>query len=72
VPTGASFVDAAGPSGYAGHLVFCTYDRGMLIVTPGSPHATVRAGPSACRFDVVEGPTHALYYADETHIYVLA
>ncbi len=72
VPTGATFVDADGPSGYAGHLVFCTYDKGMAIVTPGSPHATVRLGPSGCRFDVVEGPNHALYYSDETHIYELA
>ena len=72
VPTGATFVDASGPSGYAGHLLFCTYDEGMAIVTAGSPHATVRLGPSGCRFDVVEGPNHALYYSDETHIYELA
>jgi glucose/arabinose dehydrogenase len=72
VPTGATFVDASGPAGYAGHLVFCTYDKGMAIVTAGSPHATVRLGPSGCRFDVVEGPNHALYYSDETHIYELA
>jgi glucose/arabinose dehydrogenase len=72
VPTGATFVDANGPAGYAGHLVFCTYDKGMAIVTDGSPHATVRLGPSGCRFDVVEGPNHALYYSDETHIYELA
>jgi glucose/arabinose dehydrogenase len=72
VPTGATFVDASGPAGYAGHLVFCTYDKGMAIVTPGSPHATVTLGPSGCRFDVVEGPNHALYYSDETHIYELA
>lgn len=72
VPTGATFVDMSGPAGYAGHLVFCTYDRGMAIATPGSPHATVRLGPSGCRLDVVEGPNHALYYSDETHIYELA
>jgi glucose/arabinose dehydrogenase len=72
VPTGATFVDASGPAGYAGHLVFCTYDKGMAIVTTGSPHASVRLGPSGCRLDVVEGPNHALYYSDETHIYELA
>ena len=72
VPTGATFVDASGPAGYAGHLVFCSDDRGMVIVTPGSPHATVRLGPSGCRFDVVEGPNHALYYSDQYHIYELA
>src|ERR1019366_7907032 len=33
VPTGATFVDASGPAGYAGHLVFCTYDRGMAIAS---------------------------------------
>ena len=69
---GATFVDASGPSGYAGHLVFCTDDKGMAIATPGSPHATVRLGPSGCRFDVAEGPNHALYYSDQTHIYELA
>jgi glucose/arabinose dehydrogenase len=72
VPTGATFVDASGPSGYAGHLVFCTYDKGMAIVTAGSPHATVRIGPSGCRFGVIEGPNHALYYSDQTRIYELA
>jgi glucose/arabinose dehydrogenase len=72
VPTGAAFVDGSGPSGYAGHLVFCSYDRGMVIVTPGSPHAAVRSGPSGCRFGVVEGPNHALYYSDTGHIYELA
>ncbi len=72
VPTGATFVDSAGPAGYAGHLVFCSDDRGMVIATPGTPHATVRLGPSGCRFDVAEGPNHALYYSDLTHIYELA
>jgi aldose sugar dehydrogenase len=71
VPTGATFVDASGPAGYAGHLVFCTYDRGMAIATAGSPHASVRLGPSGCRFDVAEGPNHALYYSDAAHIYEL-
>ena len=71
VPTGATFVDASGPAGYAGYLVFCTYDRGMAIASAGSPHATVRLGPSGCRFDVAEGPNHALYYSDATHIYEL-
>jgi len=71
-PTGAAFVDASGPQGFAGHLVFCTYLAGMRILTPGSPHATVTAGPSTCRFDVKEGPDHALYFSDFGHIYRLA
>ncbi|MHB8717970.1 MAG: PQQ-dependent sugar dehydrogenase [Candidatus Dormibacteria bacterium] len=69
IPTGAAFVDDAAPQPYAGHLVLCTYGRGMLIVTPGAPHASVTAGPSACRLDVVEGPDHALYWSDTGHIY---
>ena len=69
VPTGAAFIDSAAPQPYAGHLVFCTYDQGMLIVTPGSPHATVVPGPTQCRLDVVEGPDHALYMSDSTHVY---
>jgi glucose/arabinose dehydrogenase len=71
VPTGAAFVDGSGPAGYAGHLVFCTYDAGMRILTPGTPHATVTAGPAQCRLDVRQGPDHALYYSDAGHIYRL-
>jgi len=71
VPTGMAFVDASGPSPYAGHVVLCTLDRGMLVVTPGSPHATVSGGPAQCQLDVKEGPDHALYYSDTGHIYRL-
>jgi glucose/arabinose dehydrogenase len=73
VPTGAAFVDNAGPSGYAGHLVFCTLDVGMLVFTPaaGGSHATVESGPPDCRLDVKQGPDHALYYSDTGHIYRL-
>jgi glucose/arabinose dehydrogenase len=71
VPTGATFVDASGPAATAGHLVFCTLDKGMEIVTPGSPHASVQPGPSTCQLDVKQGPDHALYFSDEAHIYRL-
>lgn len=71
VPTGATFVDGSGPAGYANHLVFCSYNNGMQIVSPGSPHASVAGGPGGCRFDVKEGPNHALYFADGTTIYRL-
>ena len=69
IPTGAAFIDANGPAAFASHLVFCTYARGMLIVTPGTPHATVVAGPSTCTLAVVEGPDHAVYWSDTGHIY---
>jgi glucose/arabinose dehydrogenase len=69
VPTGAAFIDSAGPSPFAGHLIFCTFDGGMRIVTPGSPHASVQPGPAACRLDVKEGPNHAVYFSDTTTIY---
>jgi len=72
VPTGMTFVDASGPAAYAGHLVMCTFSRGMLVFTPGSPHATASGGPSQCNLDVKEGPDHALYYSDSGHIYRLA
>jgi aldose sugar dehydrogenase len=68
VPTGAAFVDGAGPSGYAGHLVFCTFNHGMQILAPGSPHATLTAGPPSCLLDVKEGPDHRLYFSDTQHI----
>ncbi|MDP9073717.1 MAG: PQQ-dependent sugar dehydrogenase, partial [Actinomycetota bacterium] len=69
VPTGATFVDPTGPAGYAGHLVLCSLDAGMLVVSTGSPHATVSPGPPACQLDVKQGPDHALYYSDTGHIY---
>ena len=72
VPTGATFVDANGPSGYTGHLLFCSFDSGMKIVTFGSPHASVSNGPSGCALDVKEGPDHALYFSDTTTIHRLA
>jgi glucose/arabinose dehydrogenase len=72
VPTGAAWIDSSAPQPYAGHLVFCSFEGGMRIVTPGSPHATVTAGPSQCTLDVVEGPDHALYLSDTAHIYRIA
>ncbi|HMC43614.1 MAG TPA: PQQ-dependent sugar dehydrogenase [Acidimicrobiales bacterium] len=71
VPTGAAFVDGSGPAGYAGHLVFCTFNNGMEIASPGSPHAAVSPGPSNCKLDVKQGPDHALYFSDTAHIYRL-
>jgi hypothetical protein len=72
VPTGATFVDAAGPAAFAGHLVFCTLNTGMLVVTPGSPHASVASGPSSCNLDVKEGPDHAVYFSDLVTIHRMA
>ncbi|MGA8016358.1 MAG: PQQ-dependent sugar dehydrogenase, partial [Candidatus Dormiibacterota bacterium] len=72
VPTGATFVDSAGPAGYAGKFVFCTLDRGMLIYSAGSPHGSVAQGPSGCNLDVKEGPDDALYFSSTTQIYRLA
>jgi glucose/arabinose dehydrogenase len=69
VPTGAAFVDGSGPGGTAGHLVFCTFDDGMEIFSPGSPHGSVASGPSTCQLDVKQGPDHALYLSDTGHIY---
>jgi glucose/arabinose dehydrogenase len=69
IPTGAAFVDASGPAGMAGHLVFCNYSGGMLVLTPGTPHATVTKGPAECQLDVTQGPDHAVYYSDTGHIY---
>jgi glucose/arabinose dehydrogenase len=69
IPTGAAFVDASGPSAYAGHLVFCSFASGMLVFTPGSPHGSVTNGPSTCKLDVKQGPDHALYWSDTAHIY---
>ncbi len=71
VPTGVAFIDSSAPPPYAGHVVFCTYDAGMRIATPGSPHAAVTSGPSQCKLAVVEGPDHALYMSDASHVYRL-
>jgi glucose/arabinose dehydrogenase len=72
VPAGAAFIDAEGPIPLAGHLVFCSLNAGMLIVTLGSPHASVQAGPAGCRLAVTEGPDHAVYFSDPTTIYRLS
>jgi glucose/arabinose dehydrogenase len=72
IPTGATFVDQGGPAPYAGHLVFCSDGAGMVVVTPGTPHARVSLGPKQCLLDVKEGPDHALYYSDTAHIYRLS
>ena len=72
VPTGATWVDAAGPAAYAGHFVFCNAFAGMRVFVPGTPHATVLTGPDECLFDVKQGPDHALYFSDQTAIYRLA
>jgi glucose/arabinose dehydrogenase len=69
VPTGAAFVDGSGPAQLAGHLVICTVNGGMRIVTPGSPHAALQTGPSGCRLDVKQGPDHAMYFSDTATIY---
>jgi len=69
VPTGAAFIDSSGPSQLAGHLVFCTLNGGMRIVTPASPHASVQPGPAGCLLDVKEGPDHAVYFSDTTTIF---
>ena len=61
-------MDAAGPSQLAGHLVFCTFNAGMRVATPGSPHATLQNGPSGRRLDVKQAPDHALYFSDTTTI----
>jgi glucose/arabinose dehydrogenase len=65
VPTGAAYADSGQ---YVGHFVFCTYNVGMLIFTPGSP-GSVTNGPSECRLDVKAGPDHALYYSNITTIF---
>jgi hypothetical protein len=71
VPTGAAFVSAAGPAPYAGHLVFCTLNEGMKVLTDGSPHATVAQGDGGCRLDVKQGPDNALYVSDTDTIHRL-
>jgi glucose/arabinose dehydrogenase len=68
IPTGAAFIDDSGPAPMNGHLVFCNFSGGMLILTPGTPHATVTKGPAECKLDVIQGPDHAVYYSDPAHI----
>ena len=72
VPTGAAFVSAAGPAKYAGKLVFCTLDQGMLVLTEGSPHASVVSGEPGCQLDVKQGPDNAIYFSDTDTIHRVA
>jgi len=68
VPTGGAWIDSAAAQPEAARFVFCSFEGGMLIVTPSASHATVTRGPSQCRLAVVEGPDHALYVSDGTHV----
>ena len=71
VPSGATFVNASGPAPYAGKLVFCTLNDGMLVLTEGTPHATVTQGDDGCLLDVKQAPDNALYFSDATTIHRL-
>ncbi len=66
VPTGATYVSAAGPAGYAGHFVFCTLDGGGRVYQ--GPR-TVTAVLPQCKLDVKESPDNVLYYSDTGTIY---
>jgi glucose/arabinose dehydrogenase len=72
IPTGATWVDAHGPSSYANHYVFCTALDGMRVFHPDQPRATVTSGPDQCRYDVTEGPDGALYLAAQDAVWRLA
>jgi glucose/arabinose dehydrogenase len=68
VPTGATFVGAKGPSGYAGTFVFCSYLEAKLKVMPADGTRILFNGPR-CQLDVKEGLDHALYLSDTAAIY---
>ena len=70
VPTGATFVSAQGPAGYAGNFVFCSYDESRLKVLSSDGTRMLSDGPR-CQLDVKEGPDHALYMSDTSAIYRL-
>ena len=70
VPTGATFVSAQGPAGYAGDFVFCSYDQSRLKVLSPDGTRLLSDGPR-CQLDVKEGPDHALYMSDTSVIYRL-
>ena len=72
VPTGATFVDAAARPATPATSSSARTTRAWRSRLRGARTPRFVSGPSGCRFDVVEGPNHALYYSDETHIYELA
>ena len=67
VPTGATYVSAAGPAGYASRYVFCTFNSGGRMYQ--GPMSVASVLPQ-CRLDVKESPDHHLYYSDTTAIYI--
>ena len=70
VPTGATFVSAQGPAGYAGDFVFCSDNQSRLKVMSADGTRILFDGPR-CQLDVKEGPDHALYMSDSSMIYRL-
>jgi glucose/arabinose dehydrogenase len=69
VPTGATYVSAAGPAGYAGHFVFCNlYVGGRIYQGPREVAAVL----PQCKLDVKESADHILYYSDTSTIYRFA
>ena len=69
VPTGIAWADASAPAPYANHFVLCTYERGMFVVNATSPHWSLTPAPGTCTLDAVEGPDHAIYTTDTSHVY---
>jgi glucose/arabinose dehydrogenase len=67
VPTGATFASDKAPNGYAGDFLFCSYAQDRLKVLSSDGRRLLFDGPP-CRYDVKEGPDHALYLADQSGV----
>jgi glucose/arabinose dehydrogenase len=65
VPTGATFTSGSAPM--ANHFVYCSFALNRMRVYDGP--RSVSNGPSGCQLDVKEGPDHALYFSDTSHIH---
>jgi glucose/arabinose dehydrogenase len=69
VPTGPAWIRPGGPANIVGHWVVCSAYKGMLVLTPDTPHWDVTVAFAGCQLDVKQAPDGTVYYSDFKAVY---